>query len=85
MQFYLYNKKALFDSAEAHKAQYGEKGLTVKNGAKYNTRCSECNCKSGTLRVTCKRMTNIIKFKETDKSKQISGKVMEFDMKKMEE
>ena len=78
MQFYLVNKRALFSAVEAHRALYGDKGKTDTFGTYMNEKCFACNQKHGTLRVSCKRYTDLIQFTENGKEK--CGKVMEYDL-----
>ena len=42
MKFYLDNKKALFDSMEAHRTLYGDVGLTNEYAKRENQKCFVC-------------------------------------------
>ena len=82
MRFYCSDKKALFDAQHAHKLSYGNHDNVLLFARDNNKQCSICKQSKGKLRVTCKRMHNKIKYKETTHGEQKSGIVMQFDLKK---
>ena len=67
MKFYCNNKAALFDAFAAHKTLYGNEGLTERFFRDHNKHCIVCKESKGKLRVTCRRMTHSIKYKETNR------------------